>query len=67
MLTGRERRLELEAMVGTALASVDDGFLTSTHESTSLDFKEEAGRRGRSGELDPGSPENPEAATKLAD
>lgn len=67
MQTGRERRAELEALVERALASHSDGFLTALEESASLDFKEEAGRRTRSGELDPGQPENPEAATKLAD
>lgn len=67
MITGRARRVELEALVTRALDSVRDGFLTVFDESASLDFKEEAGRRTRTGELEPGEAENPTAATKLAD
>ncbi len=61
------RRAELEEQVAQILASYSEGALQRTHESQAIDFKEEAGRRGPGGLIEPGSPENPEAATKLAD
>ena len=67
MVSPRVRRAELETAVTRALASVDEGVLIRFRETASVDFKEEAGRRSRSGELEPGRPENPVAATKLAD
>lgn len=59
-------RTQLEATVNNILNSYSQGRITKTRETQAIDFKEEAGRRnGR--EILPGSPENPEAATKLAD
>lgn len=66
-MPGWERRRELEHEVEVALSGARDGLLRSAAESSSLDFKEEAGRRTRTGELEPGRPENQGAATKLAD
>lgn len=65
-LTGLDRRDQLRQEVSRILSSEADGILTATSESASIDFKEEAGRRN-AGTLEPGSPENPAAATKLAD
>lgn len=61
-----ERRQQLTIMVDRILASEVAGTLTRSEESASIDFKEEAGRR-RGNQLEPGLPENQEAATKLAD
>lgn len=59
-------RIQLEEAVEGIFASYQQGYLTKTRESQTIDFKEEAGRRnGR--EILPGNAENPEAATKLAD
>lgn len=59
-------RIQLEEAVEGIFASYQQGHLTKTRESQTIDFKEEAGRRnGR--EILPGNAENPEAATKLAD
>ncbi|HMR49301.1 MAG TPA: DUF5635 domain-containing protein [Arachnia sp.] len=60
-----EQRRKLAKLVEQILASAADGALTSTTESALIDFKEEAGRRQGS-TLEPGLPENQEAATKLA-
>lgn len=59
-------RIQLEEAVKSIFASYQQGYLTKTQETQTIDFKEEAGRRsGR--EILPGGTENPEAATKLAD
>lgn len=63
---GIERRHELQSAVGEILATASDGFLTSK-ETQAIDFKEEAGRRGHGGIIEPGDKTNNEAATKLAD
>lgn len=61
-----ERRDELAGLVAEILATEEGGRLTAAHESAAVDFKEEAGRR--SGKLlEPGSPQNRQAATQLAD
>lgn len=59
------RRQELEAQVQALLANQSEGRLRHTQETESIDFKEEAGRRTGK-QIEPGSPQNPEAATKLA-
>ncbi|MDD7542513.1 MAG: DUF5635 domain-containing protein [Mobiluncus porci] len=59
-------RTHLEEEVREILSSVKLGRITKTRETESIDFKEEAGRRNGS-DIEPGQPENPEAATKLAD
>ncbi|WP_229116959.1 DUF5635 domain-containing protein [Actinomyces bovis] len=61
-----DRRDQLRQEVSRILASEVAGVLTSHSESASIDFKEEAGRRNGTS-LEPGSTENPAAATKLAD
>nr|NLI51302.1 transcriptional regulator [Propionibacterium sp.] len=64
-----EQRNRLAALVARVLDSEADGLLTLSgdiKETASIDFKEEAGRR-RGPDLEPGLPENQEAATKLAD
>ncbi|CAM4275235.1 MULTISPECIES: DUF5635 domain-containing protein [Corynebacterium] len=66
VIGGTEHRAFLLREVAQILDSVEDGCLRGTKETQAIDFKEEAGRRqGR--ELLPGRPENPDAATKLAD
>ena len=66
VIGGMEHRAFLLREVAQILDSVEDGCLRGTKETQAIDFKEEAGRRqGR--ELLPGRPENPDAATKLAD
>ena len=65
-LTGLDRRDQLRHAVDGILASERDGAITTTIETSSIDFKEEAGRRNGPN-LEPGSAENPTAATKLAD
>lgn len=67
MVSARVRRQQLEQLVEETLLGVSDGYLPRVGESEALDFKEEASRRTRSGELEPGERENPAAATKLAD
>ena len=62
-----ERRRDLEKQVAEILASYRDGQLHANRESASLDFKEEAGRRGAGGILLPGATRNAEAASKLVD
>lgn len=64
-----DRRKELEELVASCLSTYEDGRIAPPEgsETQSLDFKEEAGRRTKDGEIQPGSPTNPEAATKLAD
>lgn len=59
-------RIQLEQAVEDIFASYQQGYLVKTQETQSIDFKEEAGRRNGQ-EILPGSTENPEAATKLAD
>lgn len=63
--TGLDRRDQLRSAVDAILASERDGAITRTDETASIDFKEEAGRRNGPN-LEPGSTENPHAATKLA-
>lgn len=60
------RREQLIAQVESILASAADGRVQKTKETQSVDFKEEAGRRNGP-QIEPGKPENPEAADKLAD
>lgn len=60
------RREQLIAQVESILASAADGRVQKTKEIQSVDFKEEAGRRNGP-QIEPGKPENPEAADKLAD
>lgn len=60
------RREQLIAQVESILASAADGRVQKTKEKQSVDFKEEAGRRNGP-QIEPGKPENPEAADKLAD
>lgn len=62
-----ERRKQLEALVDSVLGSAIDGVIQRIDETVNLDFKEEAGRRGRLGQLFNGDPRNSEAAGKLAD
>lgn len=64
--TGLDRRDQLRHDVDAVLVSEHDGVITTTRETASIDFKEEAGRRNGP-DLEPGSTENPVAATKLAD
>ncbi|MFV8381850.1 DUF5635 domain-containing protein [Corynebacterium hindlerae] len=67
MLPGMEaRREQLNAQVEAILASASDGRVLKTKETQSVDLKEEAGRRNGS-QIEPGKPENPQAADKLAD
>lgn len=61
-----DRREQLIAQVESILASAADGRVQKTKETQSVDFKEEAGRRNGP-QIEPGKPENPEAADKLAD
>lgn len=60
------RREQLIAQVESILASAADGRVQKTKETQSVDFKEEAGRRNGP-QIEPGKPENSEAADKLAD
>lgn len=62
-----ERRRDLEKQVAEILASYRDGQLHANRERASIDFKEEAGRRGAGGILLPGETRNAEAVSKLAD
>lgn len=62
-----ERREYLLHRVTEILARIEAGGATGVRESEAIDFKEEAGRRGRNGELQPGDKQNREAAIKLAD
>ncbi|WP_235840548.1 DUF5635 domain-containing protein [Corynebacterium liangguodongii] len=61
-----ERRRGLEEEVDAILRSASDGRVGKIRETQSIDFKEEAGRRNGAG-IEPGSPQNGAAATKLAD
>lgn len=61
-----DRREQLIAQVDSILASAADGRVQKTKETQSVDFKEESGRRNGP-QIEPGKPENPEAADKLAD
>ena len=60
------RKAELESEVDCILSSARGGRVTITKETQSVDLKEEAGRRNGK-EIEPGYPENPDAAVKLAD
>ena len=60
------RKAELESEVDRILSSARGGRVTITKETQSVDLKEEAGRRNGK-EIEPGYPENPDAAVKLAD
>lgn len=60
------RREQLARTVRAILENVEDGRVRGTREFQDIDFKEEAGRRnGR--EIEPGQPQNTEAATHMAD
>lgn len=60
------RRERLLAEIAEILASAHDGRIHYAKESQSVDLKEEAGRRnGR--DIEPGKPENQDAAVHLAD
>lgn len=61
-----EARANLEALVDAALGRLAVGELPDDVEREHVDFKEEAGRRGRGGALNVGSPHNEEAARHLA-
>ncbi len=67
MLSAQRARDRLIAEAQRMLDQYRDGRLLSTRESEHIDFKEEAGRRGPNGRIEPGSSENQVAATKLAD
>lgn len=60
------RREQLNVQVEAILSSASDGRVLKTKETQSVDLKEEAGRRNGS-QIEPGKPENPLAADKLAD
>ena len=64
--TGLDRRDQLRRDVDEILASERNGAITRIAETSSIDFKEEAGRRNGP-DLEPGSEQNPTAAVKLAD
>ena len=63
---GLDRRDQLRRDVDEVLASERNGAITRIAETSSIDFKEEAGRRNGP-DLEPGSEQNPTAAVKLAD
>jgi ATP-dependent DNA helicase RecG len=62
-----EDRLRLTAAVRAALDLVDRGATAAAAETEGVDFKEEAGRRGRDGQILLGHPRNEAVAEKLAD
>ena len=64
--TGPDRRDQLRRDVDEILASERNGAITRVTETSSIDFKEEAGRRNGP-DLEPGGEQNPTAAVKLAD
>ncbi|MGP9723020.1 DUF5635 domain-containing protein [Corynebacterium sp. AOP40-9SA-29] len=64
--TGIERRQELEKQVRLVLDTATGGRITLTDKTKSVGLKEEAGRRNGP-DIEPGRPENPTAATALAD
>ena len=64
--TGLDRRDQLRRDVDEILASERNGAITRIAETSSIDFKEEAGRRNGP-DLEPGGEQNPTAAVKLAD
>lgn len=66
MFGGKWNKTALQDEVEEILASAAGGRLQKTTETQRVDFKEEAGRRNGS-TIEPGRPENPVAATKLAD
>lgn len=61
-----EARRRLRAAVDAALDRLDTGSDSVGIEGEHLDFKEEAGRRGRGGQLLPGSSENQAVAVQIA-
>ena len=61
-----EARARLGVAVDDALAALVDGHLPSGVERANVDFKEEAGRRGAGGVIEPGRPQNDSAAEHLA-
>lgn len=61
-----EARANLRVLVDVALDQLAVGELPGVVEREHVDFKEEAGRRGRGGLLNVGSPHNEEAARHLA-
>ncbi|OHQ78212.1 transcriptional regulator [Corynebacterium sp. HMSC073H12] len=63
---GDGRRVKLQQEVEVILSSAAHGRIFKVKESQGIDFKEEAGRRNGPN-IEPGKPQNPEAATKLAD
>ncbi len=60
-------RAALRQIADTTLALLSSGQIPPESERAHLDFKEEAGRRGRGGVLLPGEERNPAAADGLAD
>lgn len=60
-------RNQLVAQVQQIIDTAAQGKITLRKETQNLDFKEEAGRRGRNGEIIAGSVNNVAAADKLAD
>jgi ATP-dependent DNA helicase RecG len=62
-----QHRADLLELVDRALRARTTGSPLDEHERTRLDFKEEAGRRGRDGSLLPGTARNLQAADHLAD
>ena len=61
--TGLDRRDQLRRDVNEILASERNGAITRVTETSSIDFKEEAGRRN-SPDLEPSGEQNPTAATR---
>ncbi|MFV0435353.1 MAG: DUF5635 domain-containing protein [Leucobacter sp.] len=62
-----ERRGELEQIVARALESLESDVGIPVVERAAFDFKEESGRRGPGGTIEPGERTNMDAAIKLAD
>lgn len=57
----------LEELFRLALVGLQQGKRPRDLEKQSIDFKEERGRRGKSGEMLPGMPRNEQAAAHLAE
>ncbi len=62
-----EARQRLVTSVDRALARINEGNSADAVETEGIDFKEEAGRRGRGGVILPGQPRSEAVATQLAD
>ncbi|MBT0773677.1 putative DNA binding domain-containing protein [Kineosporia sp. J2-2] len=62
-----EDRRRLVDAVGRALTLLGEGSSADAVEAEGIDFKEEAGRRGRAGVILPGQPRSEAVATQLAD